>query len=372
MTDKAISTAAGLKQKSKSLRGLFAKRIRFTTSGKLYTAITLGVGFAAVNTGNNPLFIVLGMMLGFIIVSGIMSEISLKALTVKRKLASIVEVDVFFPVELSVSNNKRYTSSYCVELRDEIDGKAFKRRCFFLKVAPTEERRVSYRCEIAKRGRIKFNSVIISTKFPFGLFEKSRRFNLESETIALPKTVNCALPKSAGRVGENGLSQIRHSGLGQEYRELKEMEKGDDPRLIDWKSTAKLGRMMVRQNDREGNPYVEIVLDPSSDGNNDSEENIAKAASLIRLGCKHHIPVRLITANSVFECVEQSDYLAPLIHLALIDSNNSSSSNGIPPLGTSYNSVLIGPKAQVIQSSNTHFHRILGSRLSGPYATTKL
>ena len=54
------------------------RRLSFTREGKYFVGITLGVGFAAINTGNNLLYLLLGMMLSLIIASGIMSEMSLR------------------------------------------------------------------------------------------------------------------------------------------------------------------------------------------------------------------------------------------------------------------------------------------------------
>src|SRR5262245_81585 len=63
-----------------------SRRLKFTREGKFFVGITLGVGFAAINTGNNLLYLLLGMLLALIIVSGLMSELSLRDLTVIRRL----------------------------------------------------------------------------------------------------------------------------------------------------------------------------------------------------------------------------------------------------------------------------------------------
>ena len=52
--------------------------------------ITLGIGLGAMNTGNNLVYLVFGMMLGFITASGVISETSLRG----------IEADWIFPQEL--------------------------------------------------------------------------------------------------------------------------------------------------------------------------------------------------------------------------------------------------------------------------------
>ena len=54
------------------------RKLKFTREGKYYLGITLGVGFAAINTGNNLLYLLLGMLLSLIVVSGVMSDLSLR------------------------------------------------------------------------------------------------------------------------------------------------------------------------------------------------------------------------------------------------------------------------------------------------------
>ena len=62
------------------------RRLRFTQLGRWYVALTIGIGLAAINTGNNLLFLVLGLLLSSIVVSGLLSETSLRAVRVERRL----------------------------------------------------------------------------------------------------------------------------------------------------------------------------------------------------------------------------------------------------------------------------------------------
>ena len=60
------------------------RRLRYTRGGVLFTVGALTVGFAAVNTGNNLLYLLLGAVLGFIALSGWLSEQALRGLEVRR------------------------------------------------------------------------------------------------------------------------------------------------------------------------------------------------------------------------------------------------------------------------------------------------
>ena len=82
------------------------RRLRFTREGKFFVGITFGVGFAAINTANNLLYLLLGMLLALIVVSGVMSELSLRGLTVVRRLPLRAQVGRPHLVEIEVFNRK--------------------------------------------------------------------------------------------------------------------------------------------------------------------------------------------------------------------------------------------------------------------------
>jgi len=62
------------------------RRLKFTQAGRYFTGMTLLVGFGAINTGNNLLYLLLGMTLSLIVVSGMLSEQVINRVTVRHKL----------------------------------------------------------------------------------------------------------------------------------------------------------------------------------------------------------------------------------------------------------------------------------------------
>lgn len=329
-------------------RKLLPRGLSFTREGRIYVLVTLGVGFAAVNTGNNLLFLVLGMMLGLIIVSGILSEASLREVKVRRRVEPRVEAGTVFPVELALHNAKSWAASFSVELRDEIDSRPFRRRCFFLRVGPGEERSIAYRCELARRGRARFDGTVVSTRFPFGLFEKSRFIPLVDEVIVLPARVPVRAPTGAMAPGDEG-SPRGVRGAGQDYLELREMAEGDDPRLIHWPSTARLGKPVVRETERDSRGYVEVVLDAALDADDDgaperSEERIRVAGTLVRDLAAAGMVVRLVTSGTTgIEAAGRAESVALLEHLALLDTAGQRDQS--PPRGRWSGAILVGPRA---------------------------
>src|SRR5579863_5492259 len=63
------------------------------------------------------------------------------------------------------------------------------------------------------------------------------------------------------RVIEAGLRRMKLRGTGTEFESLREWSDGDDFRTIDWKATARRGKLMVAQHEVERSQSVMLLLD---------------------------------------------------------------------------------------------------------------
>lgn len=236
------------------------RKLKFTREGKFFVGITLGVGFAAINTGNNLLYLLLGMLLALIIVSGLMSELSLRDLTVVRRLPMRAQVGRPHLVEIEVFNHKGRVPSYAIEVEDLRAGQPADKRCFFLKISPKSAQVAAYRRTPAKRGRDRHVGFRIATRFPFGLFEKSREVPAEGELIIYPAVDPVQLPAMpVGRHAGGDASFGR--GHGDDYIGLKLLRDGEDPRDVHWRKSAALGQLVTRERAREARPDIVLPLD---------------------------------------------------------------------------------------------------------------
>jgi uncharacterized protein (DUF58 family) len=236
------------------------RRLKFTREGKFFVGITLGVGFAAINTANNLLYLLLGMLLALIVVSGVMSELSLRDLTVVRRLPLRAQVGRPHLVEIEVYNHKPRVPSYAIEVEDLRAGQPADKRCFFLKISPKSAQVAAYRRTPLRRGRDVHVGFRIATRFPFGLFEKSREVPAEGELVIYPAVDPVQLPTASGGRAP-GVDHIVGRGRGEEFLGLKIMRDGEDPRDVHWRKTAAVGQMVMRERARETRPDVTLTLD---------------------------------------------------------------------------------------------------------------
>jgi uncharacterized protein (DUF58 family) len=262
-----------------SLRALFARlqprrTIRPTRDGWWCLAAALGLGFAAMNTGNNLLYLLASLLLALIVVSGVLSEQAMRRL----RLSPVVPEEIYAgrPVLLGarVANGKRWLPSYSITLR------VAARRLYLDRLAAGEEVLVTWENTFAARGRTRLPGVRVTTRFPFGLFVKAGRPLLEDDAIVFP-AVRPIDPAGRRRLVTGGARSLHRRGRGHDLYNLREYRAGDDRRLIHWRSTARAGALMVREMEAETAAATRIVL--VGDGTRDAgrlEAALSEAASL--------------------------------------------------------------------------------------------
>ncbi len=235
------------------------RRLRFTREGNWFVFLAIAVGLAAVNTGNNLLYLLLAWLLSFIIASGVLSELTMRGLRVTRRPAPEVFAGQPFLMEIAVENTKAGLASFSIEVEDLIDGRPLDKKCYFLKIPPGKTQRTSYRHTFSRRGRYHFDGFRIATRFPFTLFRKSRDTDDGSDIVVYPKVM--PVPRLAPRPRAIGAGTSERLGRRGEFFGLREWKDGDDRRAIHWRSTARSGRLLVREVHDEVERRVTIVVD---------------------------------------------------------------------------------------------------------------
>ena len=256
---------------SKRTRG---NRLRFTNEGSLFLLMTLGIGVGAVNTGNNLLYLVLGLMLSLIILSGMLSDLVLLGIRAKRRLPSRAIAGMPAIIEIELENSKRMLPSFSLSAVDELEhpttpkGPATAKSkqpigAYFLKLDPKREHLGRYVIHPDKRGLLRFVRIRVSTRYPFGFFEKSRRSEQVEELVVLPRIVPVpdlldAIEKLIGNDPQPSPSRREPRSDGIDIAGLRPFRQGDEARAIHWRRSAALGITVVRELDP--NPGRDVAL----------------------------------------------------------------------------------------------------------------
>jgi uncharacterized protein (DUF58 family) len=290
----------------------------------VFVLVTLGVGAAAVNTGNNLLYLVLGLMLSLILVSGVLSDLVLLGIEGVRVLPARAFASAPALVEIVLRNDKARLPSFSLEVEDQAVELPTDRRCYFLKVEASGEQRATYRRELPRRGRVRFAALRLSTRYPFGLFDKWRVLPLESELVVFPFVDVSARVPVLSRGGEGAPDRVVR-GPGIEPAGLRDYRLGDEARSLHGRRSAALGRLVVREREREASRTVVIALDDAIDLDDPAqrarlEAAISRVAGLCVDGHARGATVEVVTRRSSSPRIPPHASLDPVLsYLALLE-----------------------------------------------------
>jgi len=254
------------------------RTLRPTREGWWCLLATVGVGFAAVSTANNLLYLLEAMLLGLIVVSGLLSEMSMRGLRLGLRVPDEVFAGRPAVFAVTVLNGKRRLPSYSLALAAPGRGVIVR---YLPRLRAGEERLIAWEATFPTRGRERLPTLRVTTRFPFGLFAKSAPVALDADIIVYPALR--PVPADAWRRAHGSVLTSRRPGRGHGLRNLREYRSGDDPRLIHWRLSAKRRELVVRELEEETALDACIVL--IGTGARDAarrESALSDAASLAR------------------------------------------------------------------------------------------
>jgi uncharacterized protein (DUF58 family) len=224
------------------------RTLKVTRIGRTYLVVTFGVGLGALNTGNNLLYLLLGLLLSMVVVSGVLSERCLRDLAVRR-----VGTDAAFagePFAFRWALLRRKGHGFALTLSEADSPLAGEGGVGYL---PAGVEHV-VRADLAapRRGPVPLTGVRVTTTWPLGLFAKTRVFPLEGLLLVYPRRgYACQDPGDAerGPVGDSG-NPRRNDGSG-DVTGLRELAEGEDARRIHWRKSAAMGKLLRVERERE-------------------------------------------------------------------------------------------------------------------------
>jgi uncharacterized protein (DUF58 family) len=298
------------------------RRISFTLGGLVFTLGAMAVGFAAMNTGNNLLYLLLGSMLGLIAVSGWLSEQVIGGLRVERSVPRAVTVGRDLRLTYRVRNVRGRLPCMAVELKET----GLPNPAFVAHVPPGGSAAAKSHNGFVRRGIYPLGTVTLATSFPFGLFLKERDVEIPAEVVVWPRTDRAVRAPSpgGGRVPRLGVTARGSAGSRGEYRSLREYRPGDDRKDIHWRSSARMREPVVREYERDGAETRWICLDLRAEPGDAAEVAVEVAASLAARSSAEHRPFALAAGGHVVEPGEGPGHLEILLDaLARVDFDPS-------------------------------------------------
>jgi uncharacterized protein (DUF58 family) len=239
---------------------------KISRAGWLYFGATLLVALAALNTGNNLLFLILACLVSVILMSGILSSISLAGIDLRIDLPEHIFTGQTVRASVELINGKLTVPSFALRVEAVVPKNApatalLETPVFFPYLPRQDRMKQSVPVTFFKRGLHVQDTFRIVTRFPFGFLQKSRRVTLKSEALVYP-SVESNSELSEIFPGIEGSIESFSKGRGQDLHALREYVPTDSASHVHWKASARAGSLMVREFAREDDCRVLLVLDP--------------------------------------------------------------------------------------------------------------
>ena len=279
------------------------RRAWLTREGWYYSTVLAFIIGGAVLRSINLLVILAGMMIASLLFNWRLVMASLTGLVIHRRVPEQVLAGEPLTVEITVENTRWWMSSWLLTVEDWVErcddptrgmpdgsemhqaasrpfwqklpgwillGRIFRwhatHAAAILAHVPARGKALAtYRITLHRRGRYRFGPLRASTRFPLALVHAEITLPALAECIVAPR-LGKLLPEwatllDAELVGD----QRRHPQRGLsdgDYYGLRSWQSGDSLRWVHWRTTAKLGRPVVRQFERRKNRDVSLLLDP--------------------------------------------------------------------------------------------------------------
>ncbi|HEU0016574.1 MAG TPA: DUF58 domain-containing protein [Longimicrobium sp.] len=126
------------------------------------------------------------------------------------------------------------------------------------------ETRVPYTVSTVRRGDGVYGDVHLRIAGPLGLAWRQRRVPRSEPVRVVPGVLEVKRYRLLGlrnRLREAGFRNVRQRGEGGSFESLREYARGDDPRTVDWKASARRARLIVRQYELERRQNVVLCID---------------------------------------------------------------------------------------------------------------
>jgi uncharacterized protein (DUF58 family) len=285
------------------------RRYHFRYAGLIYIGVTVFIAIGALNSQNNLLFWALGLAIGGLLVSGVISGAVLTGVEVER--LPVADGAVGRPMRLRylVRNRNRLLPAFALHIV-ELPARRGRGRlgagswvggephAYAAHVGPRQTVPCVTTIWPRKRGVGEFGRVRIWTTFPFGIVRKSITFSQPAAVVVRPAVapLRRSVLQQARARADTGSAAVDAVGLGEDFFGIREYNPGDSLRHVAWKPSARTGQLMVIQRTSPAPARLWVVLRFPEHGRSEDldERALCLTASVISEAVANHMLVGLL------------------------------------------------------------------------------
>ena len=295
--------------------------MKLSREGIRFFLATILIAVAALNTGNNLIYLILSMMLSILALSVLILKINTYGLAVEVSPQYPVFANTPANVDVTLTNKKKMIPSYSINVL--IPGHMNK-EAYFQKVPAKADMLTTVSVTFRKRGVYAYGDFFMESSFPFIFFTQRIKRKTGGEIIVYPelKKIDRSDFESPGKGSEFSLSRI---GKGDEFATVREFRYGDDWRRIHWKASAKTSKIMIMEYSVEEAKRLTVILDNLAPYDSGSfEKAVSFAASICESFLADGFFLRLLTCRKVFPFGAGRDHLFKILDfLAAVQRQDS-------------------------------------------------
>jgi uncharacterized protein (DUF58 family) len=268
-------------------------RMVVSREGKRFAIASFLIALAALNSGNNLIYLVFSLMMSLIILSVVLTRVNLSGLSLEITGMPAVFAGEETSMTLLIRNDKGLVPSYSVKCSlSRSPARAYYRMIPALR-AVEKDVRITFR----RRGLYQYGDFNVSSGFPFILLSAGRLIKVSGSVLVYPALRDIgANPEQI--TGAETAEVLRLAAVGDDIYSLREFRDGDDWRRIHWKASAKRELLLVKEFVEYQGTKVTLVLDNHLPGGGELfEKAVSLAASLAKNFLEKDCLVRLVSCS---------------------------------------------------------------------------
>ena len=208
-------------------------------------------------------------------------RIRVPVVTAARSLKERLQVGVEGRVDVAVRAER---SSPTVAVADAFDRGRRSARFLLPPLAAREQAQAAYRFPTDRRGSFEIGPLRVTISDPFGVASVTRRVLGTENVIVYPRVHEIVAPPEVGGLDldrDHPAVRARVEPSG-DFMTLRDYAPGDDLRHVHWRSTARRGHLMMRQNETRRRAPVLLLLDvrPGAHDRESFERAVEACASI--------------------------------------------------------------------------------------------
>ncbi len=289
--------------------------IKITKAGYFYISLTIILGFSAVNTANNLVYIIASAMLSFMAVSGFFGRGNLRRIHIIIELPEEIYARRPVPIRVTLVNSRRFLPAFIIRA-------SFGETTILFPFVDSQQQASRFvQWVFPQRGQNHFDRVYLSSVFPFNFFIRYKDVTAHRTCLVFPEPQRCTLlEQNQNQPQHSGNLSSRRFGQDDDLIAVRDYIDGDPLKHINWKATARTDQLKTKQ---FAAPLAQpVILDLANLPPVDLETKLSWITYTINRFMKQNTPVGLRLDEQFFPPgIHRSHRLRMLKELAIYGTN---------------------------------------------------